>query len=187
MLGSLHRFRRVLELGCAVWGVACAQVQGHGLALPGELFSWYRKVTAELACGMSWASCVASQNCCPLSAVSQPAAEWQGSEWGGSGSWLDLASASPFRRLRGRRGDSAPYTDTIVSPNARRDWEAAGAVERLCHGSSSVVWWAHDLSVVSFTRGSASRLFLMNYNVVGKVGVDKKQTLLPVFYWEWSY
>lgn len=51
VLGSLHRLRRVLELAGGVGGVAHAQVQGHGLALPGEVFNCCRKVTAAGSTG----------------------------------------------------------------------------------------------------------------------------------------
>lgn len=34
------------ELSSVVHGVACVQVWGHSLGLPGEVFSWCKKMTA---------------------------------------------------------------------------------------------------------------------------------------------
>lgn len=46
MVGSLHRLRQMSELASVVCGIACVQVWGHGLGLPGKVFGWYKKMTA---------------------------------------------------------------------------------------------------------------------------------------------
>lgn len=42
----MHRLRQMLELAGVICGVACVQVWGRGLGLPGEVFSWCKKTTA---------------------------------------------------------------------------------------------------------------------------------------------
>ena len=56
-MGSSHRLRQVSELASIIRGVTCVQVPGQGLGLPGEVFSWCKKMRAagEAVRRVAWA------------------------------------------------------------------------------------------------------------------------------------
>lgn len=93
---------------------------------------------------MSWASCVASENYCPFSAVSQPAPEWAGSEWGGPG--LGLASVLPLVTAGSEQGQCATLTPLWAQPHAGTGkqpelWSGCVmAAPQWCDGHMILLW-----------------------------------------------